>query len=123
MTKSVRYNTGDRDMRPWGRWEVLATGNGFIVKKIDVDPGHILSLQSHDHRSEHWTILCGQAQVTLGEVLIDLVKDGSVFIPCGTKHRIRNSGDRPMSFLEIQTGDILDENDITRYNDEYGRAS
>lgn len=123
MTGNVQYNIGDWDTRPWGRWEVLATGEGFIIKKIDVKPGEILSLQSHEHRSEHWTVIEGNAQVTLEEELIDLSANGAVFIPRGAKHRIKNSGETPMSFIEIQTGRILDESDITRYSDEYGRSS
>ena len=123
MTSEVHYRAGDKDSRPWGTWEVLSTGEGFIIKQIVVDPGQILSLQSHAYRSEHWTVLDGKAEVTLGDELIPLTANGSVFIPRGTKHRIRNSGEVPMRFLEIQTGDILDEEDITRYSDEYGRTT
>ena len=97
-------------------------GAGYAVKKIDVLPGKILSLQSHKHRSEHWTILEGKACATLDDAQINLEKDGSIFIPARSKHRIANIGDDPMSFIEIQTGDTLDEEDIVRYEDEYGRA-
>ena len=119
---SIEYTVGDSDERPWGRWEVLAVGEGFIIKKIDVNPSEILSLQSHDHRNEHWTILSGLAEVTLGEDLLRLEKDGAVFIERRQKHRIQNIGDTVMSFIEVQTGEILDEADITRYSDEYGRS-
>lgn len=122
MMNKVAYAVGDADDRPWGRWEVLAVGDGFIIKKIDVDAGQILSLQSHEHRSEHWTILSGKAVVTLNENSLDKSVDDTVFIPAGAKHRIRNSGDETLSFLEVQTGVILDEGDIRRYEDQYGRA-
>ena len=116
------YNTGETDDRPWGRWEVLAVGDGFAIKKIDVLSGKILSLQSHDHRSEHWTILTGSARVTLNDAQIDLAKDESIFITVGSKHRVANIGTDTMSFIEIQTGKTLDEADIVRFQDEYGRA-
>lgn len=116
------YTVGSYDTRPWGRWEVLAAGEAFVIKRIDVEPGKILSLQSHVHRNEHWTILKGQAEVTLDDDLISLKADESVFIQKGQKHRIRNNGSELMSFIEIQTGEILDEADIKRYSDEYGRA-
>ena len=119
---NVVYSVGESDTRPWGRWEVLAVGNGFIVKKIDVLPGARLSLQSHEHRSEHWTILHGNAEVTLGESAIPVAKDETIFIPAKTKHRIHNKGADKLTFIEIQTGEVLDENDIQRFDDEYGRA-
>jgi mannose-6-phosphate isomerase-like protein (cupin superfamily) len=117
------YKRGDRDTRPWGTWEVLDSGEGFCVKRIKVTPGNILSLQSHNHRSEHWIIVRGEALVTLGEDKLAKKADESVYIPVGTKHRIQNDGSSDMEFIEIQTGGILDENDIIRYEDSYGRVS
>lgn len=122
MSATIQYKIGDTDTRPWGRWEVLSIGDGFIIKKIDVNPGAKLSLQSHDHRSEHWTILSGQADITLDDEVLSLTKNGTVFIPVKSKHRIENTGDDMMSFIEIQTGATLDENDIVRYQDDYGRS-
>lgn len=119
---SNSYTVGESDDRPWGRWSVLAIGKNYAIKQIDVLPGKILSLQSHNHRSEHWTILIGHARVTLDDKEIDLEHNGAIFIPVGCKHRIANIGEDTMSFIEIQTGKNLDENDIIRYQDEYGRA-
>ena len=103
------YKKGDHDSRPWGTWEVLDSGDNFCVKKIKVIPGGKLSLQSHRFRAEHWIIVEGEAVVTLGEDKLNKKADESVYIPAETKHR-------------IQTGDNLDENDIIRYEDVYGRA-
>ena len=116
------YSVGERDTRPWGSWEVLAIGDGFIIKEIAVNPGARLSLQSHQHRSEHWTILEGSADVTLGQDVVCLVQHGTIFIPAKTKHRIFNAGASELKFLEIQTGQILDETDIDRFDDDYDRV-
>ncbi|MCY4039982.1 MAG: phosphomannose isomerase type II C-terminal cupin domain [Gammaproteobacteria bacterium] len=118
----MAYSVGDSDTRPWGAWQVLAIGDGFVIKKIDVMPGARLSLQSHAHRSEHWTILHGSAEVTVGARTVRLGRDETVFIPAQTKHRIHNVGKTGLSFIEIQTGSILDESDIERFDDEYGRT-
>jgi len=123
MTSKVQYETGDKDLRPWGEWEVLATGQAFVVKRIAVNPGQTLSLQSHDHRNEHWTILSGRARVTLEDESFLLTQHETVFIPCGSKHRVGNPGPGVLTMIEIQTGDILDETDIIRYADEYGRVT
>ncbi len=116
------YKRGDHDTRPWGTWEVLDAGDGFCVKKITVNPGGILSLQLHHFRSEHWTIVQGTAVVTLGEEKITVGQNEHVFIPVETKHRIQNDTTEEVVFVEIQAGDNLDEKDIVRYEDNYGRA-
>lgn len=116
------YTVGESDQRPWGSWAVLALGEGYAVKEITVNPGEILSLQSHRHRAEHWTIIEGCADVTIDDDVIRLDVDGTAFIPIGAKHRIANPGDGVMRFIEIQTGSQLDESDIERYDDRYGRA-
>ena len=116
------YKRGDKDSRPWGTWEVLDAGDNFCVKKITVTPGNILSLQSHNHRAEHWTIVEGEAVVTLGDGKLIKKADESVYIPVTTKHRIQNDTHENMVCIDIQTGDNLDENDIIRYEDSYGRA-
>jgi mannose-6-phosphate isomerase-like protein (cupin superfamily) len=118
----VTYQRGDSDNRPWGRWEVLETGDGFAVKRITVNPGAILSLQLHHHREEHWVIVRGRARVTRGERVLELGRNESVFIPVETAHRIENPGSEPLEFIEVQVGDKLDENDIVRLEDRYGRA-
>ena len=118
----VHYRRGDSDERPWGRWEVLDAGEGFAVKRITVKPGAILSLQLHHHREEHWVVVRGRARVTRGEEVLDLGRNQAVFIPVETAHRIENPGDEPLEFVEVQVGDNLDENDIVRLEDRYGRA-
>lgn len=116
------YKRGDRDTRPWGTWEVLDAEDNFCVKRICVTPGNILSLQLHHFRSEHWIIVKGEAVVTLGDDKIVRKANESVYIPAETKHRIQNETNENMEFIEIQTGEKLDENDIVRLEDKYGRA-
>lgn len=111
----------EEDHRPWGYYIVLADESGHKVKRIVVDPGQRLSLQRHRHRSEHWYIIAGAGTVRNGPDEI-IVKAGiSVDIPRLTWHRISNSGDRPLVFIEVQTGDYLGEDDIERAEDDYGR--
>ncbi len=119
---ATTYKKGDADTRPWGTWEVLEADNNYCVKKICVTPGNILSLQLHHFRSEHWIIVEGEAIVTLGDEKIVRKTNESVYIPVETKHRIQNNTDKNMIFIEIQTGENLDENDIVRLEDIYGRA-
>ncbi len=116
------YARGQKDTRPWGTWEVLDAGDGYCVKKICVTPGNILSLQLHHYRAEHWIIVRGEALVTLGDDKIVKKANESVYIPAETKHRIQNNTQQDMEFIEIQTGENLDENDIVRFEDSYGRA-
>ena len=118
---STTYKKGDHDTRPWGTWTVLDAGENFCVKRIKVTPHNILSLQSHEFRSEHWIIIKGEAIVTLdSEKQLKHMND-HIFIPVHTKHRIQNDTSSDMEFIEIQTGETLDENDIIRYEDNYGR--
>jgi len=119
----MSYIVGDSDDRPWGRWEVLAVGEGFAVKKITVKPGEVLSLQYHHHRAEHWVILSGEAEVTVDETVARKGSDETVFIPIGAKHRIANPGSSELVFIEVQTGDRLAEDDIVRLEDRYGRTA
>lgn len=118
----VLYARGDSDERPWGRWEVLDAGDGFVVKRITVAPGAALSLQLHHHREEHWVIARGRARVTRAEEVLDLERSQSVFIPVETAHRVENPGSDPLELIEVQIGDRLDEGDIVRLEDRYGRA-
>ena len=119
---TTTYKRGDADTRPWGNWEVLEVSDNYCVKKICVIPGGILSLQLHHHRSEHWIVVEGEAVVTLGEEKLVKKANESVYIPAETKHRIENRADKNMVFIEVQTGENLDENDIVRLEDRYGRA-
>ena len=117
-----KYQRGQNDVRPWGTWEVIDCGKGFCVKRIKVIPGGILSLQSHEYRAEHWIIVAGTATVTLGEDSLTKKTGENVFIPVQVKHRIQNDTIQPLEFIEIQVGENLDENDIIRYEDKYGRS-
>lgn len=117
------YQTGDKDNRPWGTWEVLACGENYCIKKIVVNPQAKLSLQLHHHRSEHWIIIKGIATVTLGDSILEKQPFEHIFIPQETKHRIANLVSQPLEFIEVQTGETLDENDIIRLEDIYNRIN
>ncbi len=108
--------------RPWGSFTVLDEGEGFKVKRISVNPGHKLSLQYHHHRSEHWTVVQGEASVTVGEDIKKLKLNESVYIPLKEKHALANEGEELMQLIEVQVGDYLGEDDIVRLEDRYGRA-
>jgi len=108
--------------RPWGSFTVLDEGEGFKVKRISVNPGHKLSLQYHHHRSEHWTVVQGEASVTLGEDIKQLKINESIYIPLKEKHALANEGEELMQLIEVQIGDYLGEDDIVRLEDRYGRA-
>jgi len=112
----------ERDERPWGAYEVIAEGEGYKVKRIEVNPGHRLSLQMHRSRSEHWVIVAGEAVVTLGEREIRLRANETALIPPQTKHRVANPGASQLVFIEVQCGDYLGEDDITRFEDDYNRV-
>ena len=108
--------------RPWGSYTVLEEDpEGFKLKRIEVAPGARLSLQSHKHRSEHWVIVSGVATVTNGEDILTFQKNQSTYIPKNTKHRLENRGTEPLHIVEIQVGQYLGEDDIQRYEDNYGR--
>lgn len=109
-------------IRPWGWYEVLDKGLNFKVKKIYVNPGASLSLQKHMFRAEHWIVVQGEAQVTCGSVKLLLHKNQSTFIPLGEIHRLANPGKEPLELIEIQTGSSLNEDDIIRFEDDYGRT-
>lgn len=111
-----------RVARPWGSYETVASGAGFQVKRIIVDPGERLSLQSHTHRSEHWVVVQGTAEVTVGERVSLLKENQSTYIAAGVRHRLANPGESALEIIEVQCGIYLGEDDITRYDDQYGRA-
>ncbi|MEO1201214.1 MAG: phosphomannose isomerase type II C-terminal cupin domain [Pseudomonadota bacterium] len=122
-SRKNEYEAGASDERPWGRWTVLSSRDGYVVKEIEVKPGEVLSLQSHEHRAEHWIVVEGIAEVTINENVFERRANETAFIPIGARHRIANPGDTPMRFVEVQTGEILSEDDIKRYEDRYGRTS
>lgn len=111
-----------RDHRPWGYYETLALSDRFQVKRIVVNPGAALSLQSHVHRSEHWIVVSGTARVTIDAEVRLVTENQSVYIPLGAIHRMENPGKVPMVLIEVQTGVYLGEDDIIRYEDIYSRG-
>ena len=110
-----------RVYRPWGFYESLDTGERHQVKHLMVHPGAALSLQMHHQRAEHWVVVRGRAQVTVGDKVSILEENQSVYIPVETKHRLENPGSEPLSIIEVQSGAYLGEDDIVRFDDVYGR--
>ena len=107
--------------RPWGNYECIDAGERFQVKRITVKPGAALSLQLHHHRAEHWIVVSGTAHVTRGEDVFIVTENESTYIPLGTKHRLENRGAIPLEIIEVQSGSYLGEDDIVRFEDNYGR--
>ena len=107
--------------RPWGSFDSLEHQDGFQVKRLVVNPGAVLSLQLHHHRAEHWVVVRGTARITLNDDEFDLNVNESVHVPIGAKHRIANTGTEPVHIIEVQCGDYLGEDDIVRFEDNYGR--
>lgn len=107
--------------RPWGYYIILADEEDHKVKRIVVKPRKRLSLQLHHKRSEHWYVISGKADVTLGECIVQLTKGEAVNIPTETAHRVRNPGTGDLAFIEIQTGTYFGEDDIVRLEDDFGR--
>ncbi|SPH18036.1 Alginate biosynthesis protein AlgA [Defluviimonas aquaemixtae] len=111
-----------RNHRPWGWYQTMDLGERFRVKRIVVKPGARLSLQKHHHRAEHWVVVRGTAEVTLGDKVSVLHENESVYIPIGGIHRLANPGRIPVEIIEVQTGTYLEEDDIERIEDEFGRV-
>lgn len=107
--------------RPWGTYSVLEEGKGFKIKRIEVKPGASLSLQMHHHRSEHWIVVNGMAKVVNGERELFVNTNESTYIPAGHKHRLENPGLLSLVMIEVQSGGYLGEDDIVRFEDNYGR--
>jgi mannose-6-phosphate isomerase len=110
------------ETRPWGAFHVLDEGPGFKVKRITVKPGGKLSLQSHKHRGEHWTVVNGVATVTVDDKVMELRRAEAADIPKGAKHRLENLHKDTVEIIEVQFGDYLGEDDIVRYDDIYNRG-
>ncbi len=111
-----------RVYRPWGFYEGVDAGDRYQVKQIEVKPGAALSLQKHHHRAEHWIVVSGTARVTRGQETFDLAENESTYIPIDTIHRLENPGSIPLRVIEIQSGAYLGEDDIVRFEDNYGRS-
>jgi mannose-1-phosphate guanylyltransferase/mannose-6-phosphate isomerase len=110
-----------RVYRPWGSYEGVDSAPRFQVKRITVKPGGCLSLQMHHHRAEHWVVVSGTAQVTVGDKVLTVSENQSTYIPVGETHRLENPGKINLELIEIQTGPYLGEDDIVRFDDVYGR--
>ena len=108
--------------RPWGWYDSIEDGERFKVKRILVNPNASLSLQKHHHRAEHWIVVKGTAEVTCGERVLVLTENQSTYIPLGEVHRLANPGTVPLEIIEVQSGSYLGEDDIVRFEDQYGRA-
>ncbi len=107
--------------RPWGSYTVLEVDQRYKIKKIVVNPGQKLSLQMHHHRSEHWVVVKGTAKVTIGDKEIFLHENESTYVPKSTPHRLENVGKIPLEIIEVQNGEYIEEDDIIRFDDAYGR--
>ena len=115
------HRTHRRVCRPWGSFETVEAGDGYQVKRLTVKPGARLSLQMHRRRSEHWVVVRGTARVTCGGSELTLAENQSTYIPRGSRHRLGNPGDVPLEVIEVQVGDYLGEDDIVRFDDDFGR--
>ena len=116
-------NTQRQEHRPWGCFEVLSDDRAdHKVKRITVWPGKRLSLQYHAKRSEHWVVITGQGLVTVDDARVKLGPGQSIDIPLRSPHRIENTGDMPLVFIEVQQGEYFGEDDIVRIEDDFGRT-
>ena len=119
-TQAVQHR---RVARPWGWYDSIDMGERFQVKRIMVKPGASLSLQKHHHRAEHWVVVSGTAEVTNGDKVMVLSENQSTYIPIGERHRLANPGKVPLEIIEVQSGAYLGEDDIVRFEDNYGRTT
>ena len=109
--------------RPWGKYTNLFHGKGFLIKELVINPESSISLQKHQHRSEHWTVASGKPKITINKNKFFKKPDESVFINRGSIHRIENPFKKSVKIMEVQIGSILKETDIIRYKDIYGRVN
>ncbi len=109
--------------RPWGWYDVIDAESGFQVKQIMVNPGASLSLQSHEHRAEHWVVVAGTATITVGDTVAEFASNSHVYIPLKAKHRLQNNTHQLVRLVEVQCGSYLGEDDIVRYEDRYNRVT
>ena len=111
-----------KEERPWGWYDVIDQGNRYKVKSIEVNPNASLSLQKHLHRAEHWVVVEGTAQIEVDGKISIIKENESTYIPLGSKHRLSNRGKIPLRIVEVQSGAYLEEDDIERFDDNYGRS-
>lgn len=118
----MRQGEPVRSARPWGAFEVIESGDGYQVKRLEVLPGKRLSYQTHEFRSEHWFLVAGSGIAVLDGERSSVVAGDSVDVPIGAAHRIENTGEEPLVLIEVQRGSYLGEDDIVRIEDDFGRA-
>lgn len=116
------YTIGMSDIRPWGAWKVIESHNGYAIKIIEVNPGESLSLQYHHYRKESWTVVAGVATTYVDDQQHILNVGETIAIPIKARHMLENTSLLPLKILEIQLGEELDEQDIVRLEDKYGRS-
>lgn len=121
-TKREEHTLHRKVHRPWGWYDSIDEGGRFKVKRIQVKPGASLSLQKHHHRAEHWVVVSGTAEITCGDKKLLLTENQSTYIPLGETHRLANPGTIPLEIIEVQSGSYLGEDDIVRFEDNYGRS-
>ena len=119
--KRTEHIAHRKNFRPWGYYDTIDEGKNFQVKRLAIYPGKRLSLQLHHQRSEHWVVVKGVATITKGEDEFVLNENESTYIPPETKHRLENAGDKILEIIEVQSGTYLGEDDIVRYDDDFGR--
>lgn len=111
----------NKEERPWGKYEVLCEEAGTKTKRIEVHPGKRFSLQKHQQRSEKWIVMAGRGVATVGNLHVEVGPGSFLDVPCGEIHRMQNTGDSPLVFIEVQFGNYLGEDDIIRFEDDFGR--
>lgn len=121
LSTSVAHHPHETVTRPWGSFTTLEEGLGYKIKRIEVNPGHRLSLQMHHHRSEHWIVVSGTAKVVCGDDVKILAANQSTYVPQCTSHRLENPGVIKLILIEVQNGEYLGEDDIIRFQDDYAR--
>ncbi|MGF1515198.1 MAG: phosphomannose isomerase type II C-terminal cupin domain [Elainellaceae cyanobacterium] len=112
-----------RESRPWGSFTVLEEGQGYKIKRVEVNPGQRLSKQMHYHRSEHWIVVSGTARVICGDSTTLISSNQSSYVPACTPHRLENPGVIPLVLIEVQNGEYLNESDVTRFEDRDDEAA
>ena len=122
MPVAIKNNYNSFENRPWGGFEIIHAGDNYKIKRLYVSPNEGTSLQTHQHRSEHWVIESGAAKITIGERVSYLLAGASVSVPKNIAHRIENEGAEMLVIFEVQFGKCLREDDIIRLEDKYGRV-
>ena len=116
-------STHRKVFRPWGHFDSVDTNDRYQVKRITVNPGAKLSVQMHHHRAEHWIVVSGTADITVAGKSRLLTENESIYIPLGSVHSLANPGKIPLELIEVQSGSYLGEDDIVRFDDQYGRCN